>query len=86
MKLVSYKANNLEHLGLVVENKIYNLAQNASILGKSLPDSMAHFLNAGDEAMKVAHQVNTAIASGSMNAVAADVNESALLAPVPHPT
>ena len=31
MKLVSYLANNNEHLGLFVENKIYNLAENAML-------------------------------------------------------
>ncbi len=85
MKLVSYSINNQEHLGLFIENTIYNLSQNASLLGKSLPDSMALFLNGGDDAMKIAHQVNNGIVNKSINAIAVNGN-TALLAPVPHPT
>ena len=86
MKLVSYLANKNEHLGLYIENTIYNLAENADLIGEKLPDSMAAFLNDGDEAMKKAHQVNTGIINKSIKAISAKVNSDALLAPVPHPT
>lgn len=86
MKLVSYLANNGEHLGLFVENTIYNLPENAGLIGKQLPDSMAAFLNGGNDAMKIAHEVNTGIINKSIKGIAANVNSDALLAPVPHPT
>ncbi|MBK7573005.1 MAG: fumarylacetoacetate hydrolase family protein [Bacteroidetes bacterium] len=86
MKLVSYLANNNEHLGLFVENKIYNLAENAKLIGKQLPDSMAAFLNDGNDAMKIAHEVNTGITNNTIKAITASISTDALLAPVPHPT
>ena len=86
MKLVSYLANNNEHLGLFVENKIYNLAENAKLIGKQLPDSMAAFLNDGNDAMKIAHEVNTGITNNTIKAITANISTDALLAPVPHPT
>lgn len=86
MKLVSYLSNDLEHLGLFINDHIYNLPENATLIGKSLPDSMAEFLLLGEEVMKVAHNVNTAISNGSIQAIPADVPLSSLIAPVPHPT
>ena len=86
MKLVSYLAKDLEHLGLYIENTIYNLSQNAFLIGKTLPDSMAAFLIEGEDAMKIAHQINDGIISKSFKAIAASVDTASLLAPVPHPT
>lgn len=86
MKLVSYLSNDLEHLGLFINDRIYNLPENATLIGKSLPDSMAEFLLLGEEVMKVAHNVNTAISNGSIQAIPADAPISSLIAPVPHPT
>ncbi len=86
MKLVSYKAGSSEHLVLFVENTIYNLQENAALMGKKLPDSMAEFLNGEDNFMKIAHEVHTGISNKTLQAISANVNSNALLAPVPHPT
>ena len=86
MKLVSYQSKSIEHLGIFVNGAIFNLAENAHLLGKSLPDSMANFLLLGEEAMAIAHDTNNAITSGKIKALALSDSSVQLLAPVPHPT
>ena len=86
MKLVSYTINDQENLGLFIDNKIYNLSQNASLIGKSLPNSMADFLVKGEEAMSIAKEVNRAIANEAGGAKPVDDQSYKIIAPVPHPT
>ena len=86
MKLVSYQSKSIEHLGIFVNGAIFNLAENAHLLGKSLPDSMANFLLLGEEAMAIAHDTNNAITSGKIKALPLSDSSVQLLAPVPHPT
>jgi len=80
MKLVSYKTEDREHLGVYVKGHIYNL----NSCDKLLPDNMNEFLRGGDELMERAHRINNAIASGKLEAKEELFFE--LLAPVPHPT
>ncbi|HVW98533.1 MAG TPA: fumarylacetoacetate hydrolase family protein [Mucilaginibacter sp.] len=80
MKLVSYKTEDQEHLGVFIKGHIYNL----NSCDKLIPDNMNEFLWGGDELMERAQRVNTAIASGKMAAKEESFFE--LLAPVPHPT
>jgi len=80
MKLVSYKTEDREHLGIYVNGHIYNL----NSCHKLLPDNMNAFLWGGDELMERAKKVNDDIASGKMEAKEELFFE--LLAPVPHPT
>ena len=86
MKLVSYQSKSIEHLGIFVNGTIFNLAENAHLLGKSLPDSMANFLLLGEDAMAIAHETNNAITSGKIKALPLSDSSVQLLAPVPHPT
>jgi len=80
MKLVSYKTEDREHLGVFVNGHIYNL----NSCNKLIPDNMNEFLQGGDELMDRAKQVNEEILSGKLEAKEEVFFE--LLAPVPHPS
>ncbi|NEU08689.1 fumarylacetoacetate hydrolase family protein [Flavihumibacter sp. R14] len=79
MKLVSYKTEDREHLGLFINGHIYNL----NSCDKLIPDTMAGFLEGGVDLMDRAKKVNSDIFSGKMQAKEEVFYE--LLAPVPHP-
>jgi fumarylacetoacetate (FAA) hydrolase len=79
MKLVSYKTEDREHLGLFIKGHIYNL----NSCDKLIPDNMNEFLNGGEELMDRAKRVDAGIKSGKQEAKEEIFFE--LLAPVPHP-
>jgi fumarylacetoacetate (FAA) hydrolase len=79
MKLVSYKTEDREHLGIFVNGHIYNLHS----CDKLIPDNMNAFLAEGDELMEHAQLVHQAITSGKLDAREELFFE--LIAPVPHP-
>jgi len=79
MKLVSYKTEDREHLGIFVNGHIYNLHS----CDKLIPDNMNAFLAEGDELMEHAQRVHQAISSGQLDAREELFFE--LIAPVPHP-
>ncbi|MEO3403787.1 fumarylacetoacetate hydrolase family protein [Mucilaginibacter sp. CAU 1740] len=80
MKLVSYKTEDREHLGVFVNGHIYNL----NSCDKLIPDNMNEFLWGGVELMEHAIRVNEDIRSGKIEAKEELFFE--LMAPVPHPT
>lgn len=80
MKLVSYKTEDREHLGIFVNGHIYNL----NSCNKLIPDHMNEFLQGGEPLMERAKQVNADLLSGKLQAKEEIFFE--LLAPVPHPT
>src|SRR6201991_1250835 len=80
MKLVSYKTEDREHLGVFINNHIYNL----NSCDKLIPDNMNEFLWGGEELMDHARRVHEAITSGKMEAKEELFFE--LIAPVPHPS
>jgi len=80
MKLVSYKTENREHLGLYVNGHIYNL----NSCDKLIPDNMNEFLWGGVELMERAKKVDEEIKTGRRTAKEEIFFE--ILAPVPHPT
>ncbi len=80
MKLVSYKTEGLERLGVYVNGHIYNL----NSCHKLIPNNMKEFLWGGDELMDRAMRVNEDITSGKIEAKEELFFE--LMAPVPHPT
>ncbi len=79
MKLVSYKTEDREHLGIFANNHIYNLHS----LNKVIPDNMNDFLAGGDALMERAKSINKDVISGRIEAKEELFFE--LLAPVPHP-
>jgi len=80
MKLVSYKTEDREHLGIYLKGHIYNL----NSCDKLLPDNMNQFLLGGEELMERAQKVNSDVKSGKMEAKEELFYE--VIAPVPHPT
>lgn len=86
MKLVTYRNLAGTHLGIFHHGKIYNLSASANALGKkNLPDEMNAFLNLGESAMQVAHQVNEIIVKENNDSLNAEADIT-LEAPVPHPS
>lgn len=79
MKLVSYKTEGNEHLGICVKGHIYNLHS----CDKNIPDNMRDFLSGEMPVMKRAHSVHDKIMNG---AVFKEEIFYELIAPVPHPT
>ncbi|WP_421940727.1 fumarylacetoacetate hydrolase family protein [Pedobacter sp.] len=79
MKLVSYKTEDREHLGIFVNGHIYNL----NSCDKLLPDNMKEFLEGGEVLMERAKRVDDQIKEGALEAKEEIFYE--LLAPVPHP-
>jgi fumarylacetoacetate (FAA) hydrolase len=80
MKLVSYKTEDQEHLGVYINGHIYNL----NSCDKLIPDNMNEFLWGGDELMERAKKVDEDIRRGKMEAKEELFFE--MMAPVPHPT
>ncbi len=80
MKLVSYKTEDREHLGVFINGHIHNL----NSCDKLIPDSMSGFLAGGEELMERAKRVNEEIKLRKIDAKQEAFFE--LLAPVPHPT
>lgn len=80
MKLVSYKNDDREHLGVYVDGNIYNLHS----CDKRIPDNMKDFLWGGEEYMEFAKKVNENIKQQKIAAKYEAFYE--ILAPVPHPT
>ncbi|MBC7567954.1 MAG: fumarylacetoacetate hydrolase family protein [Pedobacter sp.] len=80
MKLVSYKTEDTEHLGVFVHGHIYNL----NSCDKQLPDNMADFLKGSDVLMERAKKIDNQIKLQEIEPKEEAFYE--LLAPVPHPT
>lgn len=80
MKLVSYKTDDKELLGIYANGHIYNL----NSCNKLIPNDMNAFLQGGEPLMEIAKQVNEDILSGKISPKEEIFYE--VLAPVPHPT
>lgn len=80
MKLVSYKTEDREHLGIYVHGHLYNLHS----CDKLIPDNILDFLWGGAELMDRAKQINENIKSGKAEAKEEIFYE--LIAPIPRPT
>lgn len=79
MKLVSYKTEGREHLGIYFKGHIYNL----NSCDKAIPDSMAAFLQGEVPLMKRAQLVQGGLEKGK---VYKEEVFYELIAPVPHPS
>ena len=87
MRFVSYSKDKEARLGIVLDNKIYDLADAAKINGNELPSSMRRFLFGEERTMDIARSVEDKIKSGSLDVSSVmSYNENEVLAPVPEPT
>jgi len=87
MKLVSYLSSGSEHIGIFHDDRIYNLAENASQFGfPVLPDSMNDFLKGEEKTMATALAIDRKIKEGKSGVAHNWIASDKLLAPVPHPT
>jgi fumarylacetoacetate (FAA) hydrolase len=84
MKLISYTLKKKDRLGILVDEKVYNLQECAAGLGIELPNRMRRFLRGGEEMMDVARKVEQAIKEGKITSNIEDPNLK-LLAPIPNP-
>ena len=80
MKLVSYKTEGRDHIGLYINGHIYNL----QTCDKRIPDTMLAFLQGGTEMMDIARKADEQVRSGVIKAKEEALYE--LMAPVPYPT
>jgi len=80
MKLVSYKTDDREHLGVFINGHIYNL----NSCDKQLPDNMNAFLQDSEVLMERALKIDEQIKSGAIEPKQEAFYE--ILAPVPHPS
>jgi fumarylacetoacetate (FAA) hydrolase len=85
MKFVSFLQNNNEKLGLLSDNKIFDLKISAGKINLTLPDNMLEFLWGGGRNMELAVKVSDAISSGNIEEYL-NADDTSLIAPVPHPT
>lgn len=83
MKLITFlNSDHQPRLGLLINNKTYDLQNAAKALSIDLPAAMLDFLKGGEKSMDMARQVEQSIVSGKYT----DTESSArLLAPVPKP-
>ncbi|OQB65736.1 MAG: Ureidoglycolate lyase [Bacteroidetes bacterium ADurb.Bin141] len=87
MKLVSILKGDDTKLGIIVNEKVYDLSRAAEAAGiQNFPDTMAQFLIEFESNMKTATQLQQQISEGKLNINGNALNNTSLAAPVPHPT
>ena len=86
MKLVTYLEFGKEQLGLVINNRVYNLRLAASVKSAlKMPDNMKEFLKSGPHVMSVAKDINNLIKSGMMGTKSMELDKMSVLAPITRP-
>ncbi len=83
MKLVSYKNNGQVSLGILIDDKVYNLSSSASACSMALPDNMLDFLIGGSDFMNTARTVVHSISTETDKFIS--VADPVLVAPIPNP-
>ena len=82
MKLVSFELEGTDKLGILVAHNVYPLF----LINPALPQNMADFLNAGEEAMEIAKTYAGHIKADPGKFTSYPFHSQKILAPVPHPT
>lgn len=90
MKLLTYRINNRECLGIVVEGVVLDLKSGLSILGYEsayVPDDMTRFLEQGEQALTQAQQLVEAYLQNlqRFEGVVSPLSQIEYLPPVPRP-
>lgn len=87
MKLITYLEFGKEQIGLVINNKVYNLKLAASVKSAlKMPDNMKDFLKAGPHVMSVAKEIDTLIKNGQMGTRSLEMEKLNILAPITRPS
>ena len=82
MKLVTYQHAGNQHLGVLVNNSIYNL----NAINNSIPNDMRSFLEAGETAMETAKGIDKELKANPIPAQALNPDDVTILAPITNPT
>ena len=82
MKLVTFRHEDGSRVGLLWDNRIYDLAA----IDPTLPQDMSLFLRNWERNSDHARRVQDQAAAGKFREHSFACDESRLLAPVPHPT
>ncbi len=85
MKLVTYKTNKQQRVGIVFNEFIYDLQNSARKLKLKLPSTMKEFLEGEAESMRLARKVFAEIKNGKIKSDL-KLKSVRLLSPVPNPT
>jgi fumarylacetoacetate (FAA) hydrolase len=85
MKFISYINKNEERLGILFNDKVFDLQKSASSIKIKLPSTMKKFLEGETASMKLAHKVFEVIKKGKIK-TGLKYNGLNLLSPVPNPT
>ena len=87
MKLVTYQSQRKTALGILLNDKVYNLNELSQRKGKTvLPDNMRDFLAGGQPLMETAMELSQWLSGGNADVDGLSVANVNLLAPVPNPT
>ncbi len=86
MKLVSYLHEQKKLLGVVVNDRIFHLAEAGRITGIRVADTMRELLQGEEAAMDAAREVERRIVEGKTGLSGYTWSELHILAPVPEPT
>ena len=87
MKLITYLEFGKEQIGLIINNKVYNLKLAASVKSAlKMPDNMKDFLKAGPHVMSVAKDIDNLIKSGLMGTRSLEMDKLNILAPITRPS
>lgn len=82
MKLVTFKYNNVNRLGIYTNGKIYD----SQAHNNTLPDNMLSLLNGGEASMDAMRQAELEIKEGKTNVEGLLYSDAILEAPIPNPT
>lgn len=87
MKLVTYQSQRKTALGILLNDKVYNLNELSQRKGKTvLPDNMRDFLAGEQPLMETAMELSQWLSGGNADVDGLSVANVNLLAPVPNPT
>ncbi len=85
MKFISYLNKKEERLGIIYEDKVYDLKNSSASIKIKLPSTMKKFLDGEEAFMKLAREVFDAIKKGKVKS-GLKYSSLNILAPVPYPT
>ncbi|MCH9031926.1 MAG: fumarylacetoacetate hydrolase family protein [candidate division Zixibacteria bacterium] len=86
MKLISFlNKDNSERAGIIVDNRVYDIAKSSALLSLEIPSDMLEILRMESDGMNKCRELEKAITDGKVSDFEEDSSISPL-APVPHPT